>query len=201
VLDVVEDKGVSERGFLWIRRPRLVARYPNGRSSEPFVYDIVDRRALDAVVMCVHFRAPGGERHVFFRSAVRPPLALRAIPPAHDGSLWELPAGLVDPGETPVQAAAREIEEELGFRVEPAALRELGGWTFPAPGMIAEQHFFFHVEIDPSERRAPSEDGSALEREAHVEAIALSAALACCAEGSIRDAKTELALRRLAEIG
>ena len=32
--------------------------------------------------------------------------------------LWELPAGRVDPGETPLQAAKRELMEETGYRAK-----------------------------------------------------------------------------------
>ncbi|HEY1175495.1 MAG TPA: 8-oxo-dGTP diphosphatase [Phytomonospora sp.] len=41
--------------------------------------------------------------------------------------------GHVEPGETPAQAAVREIEEESGIRVDPARLRELGVVTFRFP--------------------------------------------------------------------
>src|SRR5690349_14058473 len=44
---------------------------------------------------------------------------------AADGSrVVALPKGHVDPGETPVQAAQREVREETGIRAEP--VRELG---------------------------------------------------------------------------
>jgi 8-oxo-dGTP pyrophosphatase MutT (NUDIX family) len=35
---------------------------------------------------------------------------------------WALPGGRVDPGETALDAALRELDEELGIRLEPASL-------------------------------------------------------------------------------
>lgn len=38
----------------------------------------------------------------------------------HDGSeFWGVPGGAIEPGESPLQAALRETEEETGYRVEP----------------------------------------------------------------------------------
>lgn len=42
----------------------------------------------------------------------------------------ELPGGVVDPGETPAQAIARELEEETGHR---ATTIESLGWLWPNP--------------------------------------------------------------------
>lgn len=186
-------------GFLNLRRVDLVATQPDGETSPPFSYDVATRASLDAVVMVAHY-LEGDARRVFLRSAIRPALALRPIPPLHDGALWELPAGLIDEGESPVQAAARELAEELGFRVDAGALSPLGPPLFPAPGIIAEVHHFFHVEVDPSLRETPTEDGSVLEKDAYVVAISLEDALEHCRRGALPDGKTELALRRLAEI-
>jgi ADP-ribose pyrophosphatase len=200
-ISVVRDRTAEARatgGFLDLSRVDLRARYTDGVDSEPFSYDMATRRALDAVVIVAHF-VDAGVRHVYLRSAVRPPLAFRPIPPLHDGNLWELPAGLVEPGEDPAETAARELGEELGFAAQASAMRPLGPWAFPAPGIIGERHVFFAVEVDPATRTRPTEDGSALERGAAILAIPVSEVLAHCRSGVLRDSKTELAVRRLAE--
>ncbi len=185
-------------GFLDVRRLDLVAHYPDGVESAPFSYDIATREALDAVVIAAHFVA-NGVRHVFLRSALRPPCALRPIAPTHDGALWELPAGLVEPDEDPAATAARELAEELGFTAAIGEMQALGEWTFPAPGIIGERHVFYAVEVDPGQRATPTEDGSPLERAGAVFSLPVRDAIDHCRSGAIRDAKTELALRRLAE--
>jgi ADP-ribose pyrophosphatase len=211
-LELLEDLSPSSApGFLRLLRRRFVAIYPDGTRSPPFVYDEVDRTAIDAVVIVAHFTDAGGARQVYLRSALRPPLVFRdrarsPVPELDpESSIWELPAGLVEPSEqTPrgVRAcAARELAEELGFEADPDRLVELGPSVFPAPGIIAERHFYFAVEVDPAERREPALDGSALEHAGLVFSLPLTRALAWCRAGSILDAKTELGLRRLTELG
>jgi ADP-ribose pyrophosphatase len=205
-LELVEDLSPPDPGgFLRLVRRRYIAHYPDGSTSAPFVYDEVDRPAIDAVVIAAHFRR-NGDRFVHLRSAVRPPIVFRdaarsPIAEKPERGMWELPAGLIETAEQrsdgPVLAAQRELAEELGFEVPLESLRPLGPSTYPAPGVIAERHFFFHVEVDPARRAEPAHDGSALEHQGRVIAIALDVALAMCGAGEIEDAKTELALRRL----
>lgn len=194
-------------GFLGLRRRSMRVRYASGSVSEPFVYDEISRSALDAVVISAHFEK-GGEPWVYLRSALRPPLALRdpatsAVPEDGGGGLWELPAGLVEPGEQSaagvLRAGARELAEELGFEASPQALELLGPSALPCPGIIAERQHFVAVRVDPAARQEPGLDGSALEFEGRVLPVALTTALEWAREGSLPDAKTELGLRRLAE--
>jgi ADP-ribose pyrophosphatase len=210
-LELLEDlTPPTEPGFLRLLRHRYSAHYPDGSKSAPFVYDSVDRPAIDAVVLAAHYVDAAGTRRVFLRTCVRPPLAkrdpARSPRPEQDpphGWLWELPAGLIETSEqTPeglLRCAQREIEEELGFRVALSALSELGASIFPVPGFIAERQFFFEVEVDPSQRREPTLDGSALERFGEVEAVPVSEVLELCRQGVFQDGKTELAVRRLIE--
>ena len=191
------DASKARGGFVDVRRVNLVATDPDGAASAPFAYDVVERRAIDAVVVAAYARADG-ERRVWLQSSTRAPIALRDETRAL-GDLWELPAGLVDPGETPRAAAARELHEELGFRVDEAALEELGPFTWPAPGFVAERHYYFAMDVTGVARGTPTEDGSALERGAACVAFPLATLLSRARVGDLPDAKTELALRRLAE--
>jgi ADP-ribose pyrophosphatase len=209
-LELIEDLSPDTgEGFLRLVRRRLRVHYPDGSTSDAFVYDEVDRRAIDAAVIAARYVGADGVRRVVLRSSIRPPLYFRdparapiAFPERH-GALWELPAGLVEVDEQSpeglLRGAARELSEEAGFAVDPARLSALGPSTYPCAGVIAERHFFFEVVVDPASRGEPSLDGSALERDGKLIDVPLVAALEMCRNGEIEDAKTEIALRRLAE--
>jgi ADP-ribose pyrophosphatase len=160
---------------------------------------MVERRPLDACVIAAHY-VESGRVWVYLRSAIRPPAELRREEPSGVGAQWELPAGLIEPGESPARAAARELDEELGFRLPDEAFAPLGSWMLPCPAVIGEVHWFFHAEVDPKTRKTPEGDGTPLEEGAEIIAVPLDDALAACRNGEVRDAKTELALRRLADI-
>ena len=54
--------------------------------------------------------------------------------------LWELPAGRLDAGETPLQAARRELVEETGYRAKH--WKKLVAF-YPSPGFVAEKMTIF----------------------------------------------------------
>ncbi|BBN57035.1 DNA mismatch repair protein MutT [Pseudomonas chlororaphis subsp. aurantiaca] len=69
------------------------------------------------------------------------------------------PGGKIEPSELPAQALARELEEELGLRIDPADARYLGRFCAPAanePGFVVEAELF-RLDLDTDEVRPAAE--------------------------------------------
>ena len=96
--------------------------------------------------------------------------------------LLEAPAGGIDPGEAPEEAAQRELQEEVGYRA--GRLEGLGGfWT--APGFCTEYMYAYLArDLSPSSL-APDEDEDIV-----VERHSLDSIRAMIRDGRIVDAKT-----------
>ncbi|MEU7435070.1 NUDIX domain-containing protein [Streptomyces sioyaensis] len=60
-----------------------------------------------------------------------------------DSWAWELPMGLIEEGEAPAAAAAREAEEETGWR--PGPMKPLI-YAEPANGITDSQHYVFRAD-------------------------------------------------------
>ncbi|WP_129116488.1 NUDIX hydrolase [Halegenticoccus tardaugens] len=63
----------------------------------------------------------------------------RALLVRQDGS-WFLPGGMLEPGETPAEGAAREVREETGIEVEIDGLAAISEQTF----VSGDDAFRFH---------------------------------------------------------
>lgn len=61
---------------------------------------------------------------------------------------WALPGGGLEPGELPVQAAAREIAEELGITVPQNSLIELGTHESTEDGKLVSKYHLFVLTLD-----------------------------------------------------
>ncbi len=71
-------------------------------------------------------------------------LICRRMPHQAHPLKWEFPGGKVELGETPAQALARELEEELGIRA--AQGREMDRYEFAYPGKPPIELIFLRVD-------------------------------------------------------
>lgn len=156
-------------------------------------------RVFDLVVDQVEY--PSGNRSV--REIAHHPGGAVAVPVFEDGTLllvrqlryplgkhiYELPAGKLAPGEDPVLAAGRELEEETGWIA--GELEPLGS-IYTTPGFCDE---VLHIVLATGLRESPGghkrEEG---EFSMTVHRVLLSAAVAMIEAGEIQDAKTIIGL-------
>jgi len=210
-LEIVDSRRVGrEGGFLAIRRMRLCVVRADGSRSREILNDFVERpKGLDAVAVVVFARGAGGVE-VLLREGMRPTIFFGRAPedlvvPDARRRLFvpEIVAGIIEPddrGEAGLRRrAAAEVDEEAGFRVDPAAVILLGNGVLLSPGAMSERCFLAAVEVDPSARGPIVGDGSPMEEGARARWLPLADAIAACVHGELDDAKSELGLRRLAD--
>lgn len=154
---------------------------PDGRVSEP-VRRLCFERGDSVAALLVHRQR---------RSCV---LARQFRYPAYTrGEAWlaEIPAGIVEPGESPESAIRREILEEVGY--EMPGLVSIGT-VFPSPGGSSERiHIYFSLVGDDDQVSAGG--GNPAEHEAiEVIEVGLADIDDMLVEGAVSDAKTVVAL-------
>ena len=137
---------------------------------------------------------PGGE--TLEREVILHPGAVVILPLLDDGrvclvrnyrfsvaeTLLELPAGTLEPPEAPETAAARELEEETGYRA--GQWRELAEF-YPSPGVMTERMFLFLARnLTPGQKH--------LQAGEQMESVLVPwrEAVAWALDGTLRDAKT-----------
>jgi ADP-ribose pyrophosphatase len=113
-------------------------------------------------------------------------LLIRQYRYAANGYLYEIPAGRLDPGESPEECAQRELREETGYST--GHVRRLTT-IYTTPGFTDELIHIFVAE-DLSAGVASREADEFME----VQPMPLSAAVAMVYSGEIVDAKTALGL-------
>ena len=101
-------------------------------------------------------------------------------------TLIEVPAGTIDPGETPESTAPRELAEETGYRA--GSLTRIAEW-WVSPGLFTERMFLYLCEdLTPGPTSHQPEE--------HLEPMVVSwdEAVAMVHDGRIDDAKSMLAI-------
>jgi ADP-ribose pyrophosphatase len=119
-------------------------------------------------------------------------LLVRQYRYATGGWLLEIPAGKLDPGESPESCAIRETEEETGYR--PGELQPLG-WIWTTPGFADEKIWLFLATgLQQTTQVLGDDEVLSLER------VPLAEAVEKAANGEINDSKSAVALLRAREV-
>jgi hypothetical protein len=192
------------KGFIKAVSHNIEFHFDNGE-KDSMIVDSLDKKCMDVVVIVPYERDQYG-LNIYLRSCIRPSLATREYdvgrPDKHKENpiMWELPAGLVEPEETGMEgiysAALRELKEETGFIVPSYKIEQLGHPYFSSPGIVSERIYIMLVDVNKCNKIKPTEDGSALEKNAVVESVSLTQAFQMINDGDIVDSKTILSLYR-----
>lgn len=119
-------------------------------------------------------------------------LLIRQFRPAIGATIYEIPAGRLEPDETPKACVARELAEETGYRA--ADIKPLGSlWS--TVGFCDEKIELF-VATGLSEVQRALEPDEIID----LEPMLLSESLARVDQGDILDSKTQIALLRYARL-
>lgn len=121
----------------WVRLSRVDVEPPDGQRFEHHVV------TMPSAAMTVLIDETGERVLLLWRHRF-----------ASDVWNWELPGGVVDNGEDPAVAAAREVEEETGYR--PSALQHLVTFE-PMIGTVRSPHHVYLARVavrvgEPMER-------------------------------------------------
>ena len=152
----------------------------SGGMSEAETDVVVNRR--DAVAAVVYNT---DTRQFIFANQFRYPVRGEST-----GWLTEIMAGVIDEGETPEQALAREMEEELGYIPEKA---EKVVSFYTAPGYSKEQVHLYYVEVSNASKKG--DGGGLAEEQEDIQEITytLEEIKAIIAAAGFNDAKTIIA--------
>ncbi|MCL2191274.1 MAG: NUDIX hydrolase [Treponema sp.] len=108
-------------------------------------YTVID--AVDWVIVIPVLETPQGKKFVMVRQWRHGSQSLSL----------EFPGGVSEPGEEPIDAAAREMLEETGYK--PGRMRKIGEFSSNPAIMSNRTHFFLAEDlVDTGERKLDSDE-------------------------------------------
>ena len=130
---IIEKKIVFDE-FFKIEKARVNWERSNGKMGRDVIRYVVRRgdsvgiipECPDGIVLVRQFRYP-------------------AVRNGIDGFLWEIPAGMIDDGESPESTARRELSEEIG--IDSDELKPLISF-FLSPGALDEMFHLYYVKLN-----------------------------------------------------
>ena len=170
-----------------------------GDPNLPIHRDLLIRCDRFSVERAEYIDAGGRKR---WKDVIRHPGAVVILPILDDGrlclirnrritvgeTLLEVPAGTLDPSETPEACAYRELKEETGYT---AGKMDYVGSFYVSPGILDERmHLFFATDLTAGEQDLMPDEQIVTELISH------ESALNALFSGEIKDAKTMISLLR-----
>lgn len=183
--EILKERDVFKQAIFTVREAHLRHEKFDGTMSEELVRLNLDRG--DSVAAIVHDE---GRDLLYFTEQFRYPIIANS-----SGWLLELPAGMVDVGETPQDTLARELLEEIGVRA--SGFQPIGTF-FSSPGGSSERILLYYACIDESARIAEGGGAGREGEDIKVVTMSVAEAMDALAEQRIQDAKTIIGLQWLA---
>jgi len=167
----------------------VTVRFEGASESAPFeITRLVVERGDAVGVLVLHKETQSFQFVRQFRAAL-----------IQQGDPWplEMAAGMIDGGESAEEAAIREVEEELGYRIE--RLVSLGD-IFTVPGGFTEKLILYFAEVSDGNRTGAG-GGTDDHEDIEIVSVAASEAKKLIYEGTLRDAKTIVAIFKAIDLG
>ncbi len=116
-----------------------------------------------------------------------------------DPMILEIVAGRIERDDAPLETAIREVEEEIGYKVNKEKIQFLNSY-FTSPGYSSEQLFLYHAKVSTSDKVS---SGGGLENENEfitIEEYDRNEVVEKLRKGEFKDGKTQMALLILNKI-
>ena len=170
--EVKKTKGIYKNDWIEVREDEVIR--PNGNKG---VFGIVEGASGASVVALTK------ENEVYLTKEYRY---------AQDATTYELPSGAMDKGETPLEAAKRELKEETGLTAKK--------WTDlgviePLTVVLKSPNYIFLAE-DLEEGEAEDEERDLIE----LERVPFEKALEMVSKGEITHAASVVAILKIAKL-